>query len=239
MTTRRRGRPQSLAPALTPVDTSLEEPVERQVYGSIRRGLMSGLIAPGAVLTSRSLATQLAVSAQPVRDALKRLEADGVLVSRPQSGFFLRDLTVAEYREITEIRQRLEGLAARHAALNIDEKTIPRLRKLNAAMTKLPKPKPHLQQNIEYLAQNFLFHFTIYEEARLPSLLAMIENLWMRIGPALHHHPHAFNRTETLRKHEAIIDALERHDPDAAEAAVAYDLGNAADFIVQQLTGER
>lgn len=200
---------------------------------------MSGLIAPGTVLTGRSLATQLAVSVQPVRDALKRLEADGVLVSRPQSGFFLRDLTVAEYREITEIRQRLEGMAARHAAIDVAPKTIARLRKLNSAMAKLPKPHPKLEQNVDYLAQNFLFHFTIYEEARLPALLAMIENLWMRIGPALHHHPHAFNRTDTMRKHEAIIEALERHDPEGAEAAVAYDLSSAADFIVQHLPDER
>lgn len=211
-----------------PADTSLSEPVERQVYRSIRHGLMTGLIAPGAVLTSRSLASQLAVSAQPVRDALKRLEADGILVSRPQSGFFLRSLTVNEYREITEIRQRLEGMAARHAAVRARLATITRLRRLNSAMAKLGKPQL-------YLAQNFQFHFTIYEEAAMPSLLAIIENLWMRIGPALNHHPHEFNRAETMRKHENIIDALERHDPDAADAAVAYDLGSAADFIMQSL----
>lgn len=225
---RRRGRPQSLAPELAPADASLNEPVERQVYRSIRHGLMSGLVAPGAVLSGRSLATQLGVSAQPVRDALKRLEADGILESRPQSGFFLRSLTAAEYREITEIRQRLEGLAARRAAEVIEPRTIARLRKLNAAMAKMPKPP-------QYLEQNFLFHFTIYETARLPSLLTIIENLWMRIGPALHHHPNEFNCTETMQKHEAIIDALERHDPDAAEAAVAYDLASAAEVIVLSL----
>ncbi|MGE3307781.1 MAG: GntR family transcriptional regulator [Rhizobiaceae bacterium] len=225
---RRRGRPQSQAPELAPADTSLSEPVERQVYRSIRRGLMSGLIAPGAVLSSRSLATQLAVSAQPVRDALKRLEADGVLESRPQSGFFLRSLTVDEYREITGIRQRLEGMAAFHAAQRIQAPAIAKLRKLNAAMARIRKPQ-------QYLAQNFEFHFTVYEGAGLPSLLAIIENLWMRIGPQLHHHPHEFNRTDTMRKHDAIIDALERRDSAGAEAAVAYDLGSAADFIVQSL----
>jgi len=225
---RKRGRPASLAPELTPADNSLSEPVERQVYRNIRHGLMSGLIAPGAVLTSRSLATQLNVSAQPVRDALKRLEADGVLESRPQSGFFLRTLSVAEYREITEIRQRLEGLAASHAAKTIQPATIAKLRKLNARMGKMEKPH-------QYLAQNFQFHFTVYEESRLPSLLAIIENLWMRIGPMLHHHPHEFNLTDTMRKHEAIIAALERGDSKGAEAAVAHDLGSAANFIVQSL----
>lgn len=235
MTARRRGRPQSQAPNLPAADATLSEPIERQVYRSIRHGLMSGLIAPGTVLTGRSLAAQLTVSVQPVRDALKRLEADGILESRPQSGFFLRGLTVSEYYEITEIRQRLEGLAARHAAPKIDPKTIARLRKLNIAMAKLPWEDTHAQRNFEYLARNFQFHFIIYKAADLPALLAMIENLWMRIGPALHYHPHGFNRTDTMRKHEAIIDALEQRDPERAEAAVAHDLANAADFIVQQL----
>lgn len=225
---RRRGRPQSLAPDLVAVDTGLTEPVERQVYRSIRQGLMSGDIAPGAVLTSRSLATQLAVSPQPVRDALKRLEADGILDSRPQSGFFLRSLTVDEYREITEIRQRLEGLAAYHAAARIDAATITLLEKLNAAMALMEKPH-------HYLAQNYRFHFTVYAASGMASLLPIIENLWMRIGPALHHHPHDFNRLETVRKHDAIIDALRRGDRVGAEEAVAHDLGTAADFIVQSL----
>jgi GntR family colanic acid and biofilm gene transcriptional regulator len=225
---RKRGRPQSLAPLLTPVDATLQEPVERQVYRSIRQGLMSGLIAPGATLTSRSLATQLKVSAQPVRDALKRLEADGIFEGRPQSGFYFLDPTAKEYLEILEIRERLEGLAARHAASNVGPPTIEQLRIINGRMAHQEIPQ-------EYLAENYRFHFTIYVQSQRPALVAMIENLWMRIGPALHHHPHDYNREETLRKHDAIIAALERGNPDQSEAAVAHDLRSAADLIVQHL----
>lgn len=226
---KRRGRNQSLAPELIPVDPGLPEPVERQVYRSIRQGLMSGLIAPGATLTSRSLALQLGTSVQPVRDALKRLEADGIFEGRPQSGFFLRDPTAPEFREILEIRQRLEGLAARHAATRMSSETIGQLKSINQEMGRLSKPH-------DYLAENYRFHFTIYAEARQPTLLAIIENLWMRIGPALHHHPTSYNRESTMAKHEAIIEALVRRDGEAAEAAIAHDLGTAADLIVQHLS---
>ena len=113
----------------------------------------------------------------------------------------------------------------------LDFEFVSRTPKLNAQMGKMERPH-------QYLAQNFQFHFTIYEESRLPSLLAIIENLWMRIGPMLHHHPHEFNLTDTMRKHEAIIVALEKGDSKGAEAAVAYDLGSAADFIVQSLPEE-
>ncbi|MBL8583702.1 MAG: GntR family transcriptional regulator, partial [Rhizobiaceae bacterium] len=132
------------------------------------------------------------------------------------------------YREITEIRQRLEGLAAFHAAARIDEATIAALEKLNAAMALLEHPQ-------HYLEQNYRFHFTVYAASGMASLLPIIENLWMRIGPALHHHPHEFNRMETVRKHDAIIDALRKGDREGAEVAVAHDLGTAADFIVRSL----
>lgn len=224
----KRGRKQSQAPKLNPVDASLSESVERQAYRSIRQGLMSGLVAPGTALTSRSLAQQLNVSVQPVRDALKRLEADGVVEGRPQSGFFLRDLTPDEYWEITEIRVRLEGLAGRHAVATITDETIEHLKSINEQMARLTLPQ-------DYLAENYRFHFMIYREARRPNLIAIIENLWMRIGPALHHHPHEFNLTETLKKHAAIIDALSNRDADAAETAIAHDLQDAAKLVVLNL----
>lgn len=226
---RGRGRVQLAAPALTSVDAALSEPVERQVYKSIRLGLMSGLIAPGATLTSRSLALQLKVSVQPVRDALKRLEADGVLDGRPQSGFFLRDPTAQEYRELTEIRQRLEGLAGSIAASSISEEMIDSLRRINDRMGEIDLQ--HL-----YLAENYRFHFAIYSQAGRPALLRMIETLWMRIGPSLHHYPSTIDRVGILEKHNAIIDGLARRDGPATEAAIAYDLGVAADLIVPHLS---
>lgn len=225
---RRRGRNQSQAPLLDRVDGDLQEPVERQVYRNIRQGLMSGLIAPGSTLSSRSLAQQMGVSAQPVRDALKRLEADGILHGRPQSGFYLRDLSQSEYAEITEIRQRLEGLAGRHAAQSMPKRMCSKLRRLNEEMGRLTSPQ-------EYLAANFRIHFAIYTHAGRRELLAIIQNLWMRVGPILHYHTHDFSRHNVLDIHETIIEALERRDADAAEQAISTDLSSAAKIIIPSL----
>lgn len=83
----RRGRQQTTVRKFDLVDPTLDEPVERQVYRSLRRGIMRGLILPDRVLTRRSLAQHMNLSVQPVRHALKRLEADGSIEGRPQSGF--------------------------------------------------------------------------------------------------------------------------------------------------------
>ncbi|QDZ01307.1 GntR family transcriptional regulator [Nitratireductor mangrovi] len=222
------GRQQSQAPELDAINVELAETVERQVYRSIRQAMMSGRVAPGTSLTSRSLAQVLKVSAQPVRDALKRLEADGVLEGRPQSGFLLRHVSQQEYREIIEIRQRLEGLAGRVALSSMNIDTIGKLERINVRMSRLDSAK-------EALAENYRFHFTIYRMADRPTLLALIENLWVRMGPALHHHPYKINSADTMERHDEIITALKNRDPDAVESAIAEDLGAAANLVVPRL----
>ena len=74
---KRRKRARIGAPEMTLVETSASEATELQVYKAIRRALMSGALEPGARISSRSIAESLGVSAMPVREALKRLEADG------------------------------------------------------------------------------------------------------------------------------------------------------------------
>ncbi|MCC6306510.1 MAG: GntR family transcriptional regulator [Rhodobacteraceae bacterium] len=225
---RRRGRTQGRVPPFDPVDPALAEPVERQVYRVIRRGMMQGLVPPDAILSSRALAQHLNLSAQPVRDALKRLEADGAVEGRPQSGFHLPRMTRAEYGQSIEIRVRLEGLAGRLAIGRVDAGTIADLRRRNAAMAADERPEA-------YLGDNFAFHFAIYTRARRPALLALIENFWVRIGPVLHHHPTARKSAEVLVRHEAIIAALERGDAEGIERAIADDLEGAARVVMRSL----
>lgn len=225
---RRRGRTQSTVPQFDAVDPALDDPVERQVYRSIRRGMMRGLVSPDMVLTGRSLAGHMNLSVQPVRDALKRLEADGVIVGRPQSGFHLPGMTAREYWESIEIRTRLEGLAGRLAAPRMTPSQIAELRRLNAEMSTL-------EARDAYLAANFAFHFAIYSRADRAGLLALIENFWVRIGPVLHHIPTQHAADTVSEKHERIIAALERQDGEAAELAIVADLVGAAHLVVRGL----
>lgn len=227
---RRRGRPQSVAAPFDPVDPAGDEPVERQVYHSLRRGMMQGLIAPDTVLTGRSLARHMGLSVQPVRDALKRLEADGAIIGRPQSGFHLPKISAAEYWESIEIRTRLEGLAGRLAASHVTPALILRLTAINDAMQATADPRG-------YLAANFAFHFAIYEQARRATLLSLIENFWVRIGPVLHHHQDSPLAGGAHAKHARIIATLAAGDAAGTELAIVDDLVTAAHVVVRRLEG--
>ncbi len=190
--------------------------------------MMRGLVPPDMILTSRSLAQHLNMSVQPVRDALKRLEADGVIEGRSKSGFHMPGMTAAEYWETIEIRTRLEGLAGRLAVNNMTPGLLTQLRGMNNDMSGIGAAH-------DYLAANFLFHFTIYSQAKRASLLSLIENFWVRIGPVLHHHPTSHVAADVAQKHDKIIDALAANDPDATEQAIVDDLVSAAHLVVKGL----
>jgi DNA-binding GntR family transcriptional regulator len=123
----------------------------------------------------------------------------------------------------------LEGLAGRLAASNVDDALLVELRRVNAQIVDSAEDGKYS------LERNYRFHFLIYERARRPTLLATIENFWVRIGPSLHYYPGGYEEADTLAKHNDIIDALARRDPAAAERAVIRDLENGAQLIMPRL----
>jgi DNA-binding GntR family transcriptional regulator len=216
------------APRLRSFDPAATEPVEKQVYRIIRQSLMAGAIAPGGKLSTRSLAEALGVSPMPVREALKRLEADGILESRAKSAFYVHDLSRDEFREVLKVRLRLEGLAAREAAKNFDAEKLRQARALDNRI--------HTSTSTaQFLERNFRFHFYIYQLADMPMTLTLIENMWLRIGPALNKIFGKVRPEETYEAHARLLAALAKRDPDNAEHALHRDLEEAAEVIEGQL----
>lgn len=229
----RRGRVRQTAPSLGSVDAASDVSLERQVYELLKRGIMSGVFAPGGSLTSRSVADSLGVSASPVRDAMKRLEGDGVLRSREKSAYFLAELDRSDYEDIIALRLRLEGYAAAEAAKVMDDATVAHLRQLNRDYM------ANVRMASESLKSNFAFHFGIYRLAGSPVLIELIENLWLRIGPLLQFHAEDGDFTELTANHERIIDALAARNDRLAERALRRDLTDAARVIMPRLRADK
>lgn len=217
-------------PRITPVDGVS---IERQVYQALRFALMCGSIQPGAGLTSRSLSQIMGVSPTPVREALKRLDADGALFSKSKSGFFVSDPDKFDFAEILEIRLNLEGYAIRRAAINVTNGELDNLKAINARFRKVMEIEG--ENAAEELRLNFLFHFEIYKLSRSPVLIQMIETLWLRIGPTLHRYMPPRGDDTVSNFHAEMLKALERHDPVAAELALRNDLVAASHAIAAQL----
>lgn len=228
------GRPKTESPRLLRIVSSTDTSAERQVYQTLKNALMTGQIAPGSRLTTRSLSEELGVSPTPVREALKRLEGDGALVSRRKSAFFVNDPNIAEFNEILAIRLALEGLAIREATANTTKvKLTPAVAANKAYLRTLSR---HPANAMETLAANFHFHFEIYKLSGSKTLIDMIESLWLRIGPTLRHYSPPKASNSIAKYHRRMIDSVARGDADEAESALREDLTSAARAIVKSMS---
>jgi DNA-binding GntR family transcriptional regulator len=190
-------------------------------YREMKERLIRGVYRPGYKMTVRAVAEELGVSSTPARDAINRLAGDGALVYAGPKTVIVPVLGEADLTEITLIRIALEGLAAelavRHRTAE-DAEILKELQgKINAAL-----------DAGDYggaLWHNKEFHFRVYRMARLPHLVAMIEGLWLRIGPSLYNlYPEFAEEKYGVRNHEMAIEALSEGDAAALRAAFENDI---------------
>ena len=219
--------------------SKLVTPLTRQtlsgdVYKQLSDLLMSGRVMPGEQLSLRTIAEGLGVSVMPVREAVHRLLSERALVLLPNRVLRVPQMTVSQFREITDIRLNLEGLATERAAKLVDEAGLQEIENAHQRFSREILAKKPSESNL--IALNKDLHFAIYRQAQMPMLLEMIESLWLRIGPILNYD---FRSGSTRVKehvsathHERIVNALKKRDAKAASAALAGDLQGAADFIV-------
>lgn len=177
--------------------------------------LRSAITEPVRV-REEDLANQLGVSRTPVREALIRLDSTGVISLRPGRGALLQPVSDRDYREWLQLREQLEGFAAREAALNASQRDVMALR---AIFAPFEEPGVAEAKPAEYSQANVAFHVQVIRLANNH----LLERVWASFG-----HPQTSYRRQTiarlhrsadsLREHLEIIDAIERRDADRAEA---------------------
>jgi DNA-binding GntR family transcriptional regulator len=179
------------------------------VAALIRELVITGELAPGEQLRQRDLAQRFGVSQTPVREAMRRLESEGLLVCGTHRGFTVVAPDVGRVEENFQIRAALESLGASLAARKIDPAGLRRLRELNDRMRALADDDPR------YAGLNREFHFTVYEYAHSPLLLSLMRLLWASLagGPRV-----TRSHAESARQHDEIVAALAAADADAASA---------------------
>lgn len=147
-----------------------------QVYQYLREKLLSGEMRPGEHIKINDVVAELDVSRTPVREALKRLEAENLVEIIHNVGAKVRKMDLDEMEQLVLIRQELEPLATKMAAEHMDEATLGRLNELLDRMDQLRESK-----NInEYTLVNREFHMVIYRASQAKILSDLIEDLWTR-----------------------------------------------------------
>jgi DNA-binding GntR family transcriptional regulator len=195
------------------------EPTQSEIaYGQLYDAIQTGVFRPGDRVRETDLATRFSLSRTPVRDALRRLEADGIIEHRPRIGAVVRSLTHGEIVELYEMRLVLERTAAQMAAKHANPAEIGELSELNSALQEADDP-----QSASKINQHF--HRCIYMSGRNRFLMETsraLNNALMLLGPTTLDDE---TRISTVvAQHQDIIDAIDAGDEDAASGAAGAHL---------------
>lgn len=204
------------------------------VYAQMRELLMSGQLVPGEHLSLRTTALAMGVSVMPVREAMYQLVAEQALEITANRVIRVPLTTVSQFREITAIRVHLEGFAVHHAALRATETLVSELNALNARLEREMKARRPDPSRLILLNKDL--HFAVYRAAAMPTLVQLIESLWLRIGPILNYdlrgNSARIQERAAVEHHGALIGALARKDAAAACEALRSDIESAAQHII-------
>lgn len=205
-------------------------------YDHLAELLVSGRLAPGERLSLRDVAAALGVSVMPVREAVSRLVADHALEVAPNRAVRVPVMIASGFRALAETRMAIEGLAAARAALH---RSVPQLAAIGIAEAAFRAVAQQDDPDRGHAVRlNRDLHFAIYDASGLPPLREIIVGLWLKAGPVLNLDLRAY--PERLRHGSAVLHhaeawaAIQAQDAAAASAAIAADIRDAADFIIER-----
>jgi DNA-binding GntR family transcriptional regulator len=189
----------------------------QSAYEALRAMILDGALRPGDALREGAVAARLGVSRTPVRDALQRLVADGLLTRGGPRGLEVSQLDQQQIVEVHALREVLEGMAAQLAARHASEPEIRALRDLVRHQRDALLESPAVQSHL-----NTLFHSGVAQSARNRYLAAdlkeMLEASALMAGAG---DVPSWRRVAAVDEHERIVDAIELRDGTAAAAVAA------------------
>ncbi|MFL5160782.1 MAG: GntR family transcriptional regulator [Microvirga sp.] len=204
-----------------------------RVHAELRELLMSGELAPGQKMSLRSVAETLGVSIMPVREAVARLVSDQSLEVLPNRAVRVPLMSRVRFRELTAVRLAIEGFAAEEAARNRSDADIVAMRRFEQAF--LDQDRSSDPQADQAVRANKEFHFAVYRATGLPTLVGIVEGLWLKIGPVLNFDlkisPDRLRTGGAAEQHRRLLAAVEAGDGATARKALTDDIEGAASFI--------
>ncbi len=195
-------------------------PSHERVYRQIRSEVMYGEITPGQALTIRGIAARFDVSMTPAREAARRLTAEGALTLSKTGRVSAPSLSTERIEELAAIRALLEPELAARAQPRAHMALIERLQNINATIEQM------IAKNdaVGYIRSNLEFHRTLYLRAQAPAMLAIVETVWLQLGPTMSSLYARLQRPNAAGDHRAAIAALRAGDEPGLKLAIRTDV---------------
>jgi DNA-binding GntR family transcriptional regulator len=205
---------------IAPKPTNDATAAHERVYRALRTQVMHGELAPGEALTLRGIGKTFEVSMTPAREAVRRLVAEGALSLSSSGRVATPELSNDRIEELATIRALLEPELASRALPRAHFALIDRLEAINQGVSQMIAR----HDATGYIKQNLEFHRTLYLRAQAPAMLAMLETVWLQLGPTMRALYGKLNRKEPPYHHKLILAALKAGDEPSLRLAVRTDV---------------
>ena len=200
----------------------------------IRRAIIDGTLRPGQRLTEEGLARDLRISRTPVREALRVLQAEGLVDSTPYQGSTVRVYAIEDLDDMYQLRALLEGHGARRAAARIQDEDIETLRE---SVERLVSIGDATEENVgRIVEENLFFHTKILEIAGSQRLAEMVRKVieLPLVYKAYHwYSPHQKRMSE--HAHEQLVQVLASRDVDRAELTMRQHVYEGRDVLIAHM----
>lgn len=198
-------------------------PLREVVFQTLRTAILRGDLEPGERLMEIHLASRLGVSRTPIREAIRMLELEGLVVMLPRKGAQVAEMTAESLRDVMEVRESLEALAVELAVIRMTEGD---LEHLKTAEARFQEALEH-GDPVEIADSDEHYHDVIYASTGNGRLVQILYNLRLHMYRyRLEYIRDEKSRAILRKEHEQILDGLTKRDPEEALKAVRAHIGN-------------
>ena len=202
-------------------------PLRDVVFNTLRRAILKGELEPGERLMEIALANKLGVSRTPIREAIRKLELEGLVVMIPRKGAEVAEITEKNLRDVLEVRCALEELAVQLACDRMDEEGVRELRAAAETFESILN-----SDDITQMA-DVAFHDIIYAATDNRRLIQLLNNLREQMYRyRIEYLKKKECYPQLLNEHQTIIDAIAGHDKELATKFTSQHIKNQAETVV-------
>lgn len=211
-------------------------PLRDVVFNTLRKAILKGDLKPGERLMEIALAEKLGVSRTPIREAIRKLELEGLVVMAPRKGAKVASITERDLNDVLEVRKGMDELAVRLACERITPEQLDELDLVEKKFLNLID-----SENLTELAEvDVEFHDIIYQATNNKRLIQLLNNLREQMYRyRIEYLKDSAVRRLLAKEHKSICEALRAHDKDSALRYAYVHIDNQQKAIIRSLNEEK
>ena len=210
-------------------------PLRDVVFNTLRQAILRGELKPGERLMEIQLANKLGVSRTPIREAIRKLELEGLVVMIPRKGAEVAKITVRDLKDALEVRMAIDSLSVKLACERLDEDDKTEIKQACVAFREAVK-----SGNVQAIVEgDERFHNTIYRASKNQKLITIAMNLREQVYRYRFEYVKDFSYHENLiREHDQITEAILKGDVETAQKIMKEHIYNQEQIVIRNLQKE-